>query len=157
MANFNTRPAIDRFMEKVVMVPEAGCWLWVGACKPTGYGNFYFEGKHVNAHKASYTMHAGPVPDGMCVCHRCDTPACVNPGHLFLGTHSDNTRDMRRKGRAIDNQPSGESNGNAKLTLAEVASIRVSEKPTQQLADALGVTYQAVWQIRNGRSWKDAA
>lgn len=155
MANFNRRPAIDRFMEKVMPVPEAGCWLWSGAAKPGGYGNFYLDGGYESAHRASMILH-GRDP-GEYTCHKCDTPLCVNPDHLFAGTAQDNHDDMRAKGRANYAPPRGENNGQAKFTRAQVDEIRGSSERTAPLARRLGVTYQAVWAIRKGRTWKDAA
>ena len=157
MAFYRTRPALDRFMEKVMPVPEAGCWIWVGATKPAGYGNFYMEGGHVNAHRASYEMHVGPVPDGAVVCHKCDTPSCVNPDHLFADSQCANLADMLRKGRHKPKRQAGELNGSAKLTFTDVAHIRASSEPTQALANRYGVRYQCIWQIRKGHSWKEAA
>tara|TARA_Y100000310_G_scaffold14352_1_gene14541 strand:- start:175 stop:714 length:540 start_codon:yes stop_codon:yes gene_type:complete len=96
----------ERFWAKVKKGP--GCWLWTGATRPGGYGNlFTFRDKgrrnhFTSAHRASWEIHYGPIPDGLLVCHRCDNPPCVKPEHLFLGTNKDNQRDRRQKGRAID-------------------------------------------------------
>lgn len=88
----------DRFEAKVSPVPHAGCWLWTGAETGTGYGAFWAHGER-RAHRVSYRLYKGPIPNGMVVCHRCDTPLCVNPEHLFLGTQRDNMLDASRKGR----------------------------------------------------------
>lgn len=84
-----------------------GCWLWTGHIQVNGYGLASYRGKTTMAHRASWMMENGPIPKGMLVCHHCDTRACVRPDHLFLGTHSDNMRDMYRKGRG----PTGKRNG----------------------------------------------
>lgn len=84
-----------------IPVPEAGCWLWTGYWKELGYGTAQLRGRNTGAHRVSWEAFNGPIPDGLFVCHKCDTPACVNPDHLFLGTATDNARDMARKGRAI--------------------------------------------------------
>lgn len=76
------------------------CWLWTGPVNNTGYGLAFFKNKQTLAPRSSWEVHNGPIPDGMYVLHRCDTPACINPAHLFLGTAMDNTRDMIAKGRA---------------------------------------------------------
>lgn len=75
------------------------CWLWQGAPTSGGYGRFWFDGVRKLAHRAAYEIFKGDIPEDMCVCHKCDNPLCVNPKHLFLGTHSDNMRDMGNKGR----------------------------------------------------------
>lgn len=79
--------------------PNTGCWLWSRGTDQDGYGALKREGYSTRAHRASWEIHCGPILDGSHVLHRCDTPRCVNPGHLFLGTHTDNMRDMAAKGR----------------------------------------------------------
>jgi hypothetical protein len=75
-----------------------GCYIWTGN-RVRGYGKFYWEGRHWRAHRASYRWFVGEIPPGSVVCHRCDTPACVNPEHLFVGSQGDNLRDRDAKGR----------------------------------------------------------
>lgn len=95
-------PLQERFWTKVAKGNPDECWLWTGSLTNSGgYGQLSrsrAEGP-VRANRVSYEMHIGPIPDGLSVLHRCDTPACVNPAHLFLGTTRDNARDMSRKGR----------------------------------------------------------
>jgi len=88
---------VDRFWEKVDM--RGHCWEWTAAKTSCGYGRFKVEGKTVGAHRVSYELHYGEIPEEMCVLHTCDTPPCVNPEHLFLGTPTDNNRDRDQKGR----------------------------------------------------------
>jgi hypothetical protein len=92
---------LDRqyILDRVEMIPFAGCWLWTQSVKSYGYGQVQSRGVNYHAHRLAYALFVGPIPRGMFVCHVCDTPLCVNPAHLFLGTHSDNMRDARTKGR----------------------------------------------------------
>lgn len=90
-------PLIDRFFKYIQ--ETGGCWNWMSGRIPTGYGYLTLRGKNVYAHRLSWTIFFGPIPEGLCVLHRCDNPSCVRPDHLFLGTLSDNSIDMWRKGR----------------------------------------------------------
>jgi hypothetical protein len=90
---------IERFMSKVKITDK--CWKWKGQICPTGYGNFWMNKKNHLAHRASYEIFKGPIPKGKLVCHMCDNTACVNPDHLFIGSHLENTHDMIRKGRQV--------------------------------------------------------
>lgn len=76
-----------------------GCWIWQGGKNKDGYGAATVNGKYINAHRLSFKLNIGEIPKGMFVCHTCDTPSCINPEHLFLGTHEDNMKDMKKKGR----------------------------------------------------------
>jgi hypothetical protein len=91
----------ERFWHFVApMTDDRGCWEWLGARSGFGYGKSGYEGKFLAAHRVSWEIHFGLIPEGMLVCHRCDNPSCCNPSHLFLGTAADNTRDMWNKGRS---------------------------------------------------------
>ena len=94
----NTELFKSRFMSKVQMDLATGCWNWIGA-KQNAYGKVRVMMKDVRAHRASWLMHKGNIPDGYCVLHQCDNPVCVNPDHLFIGTQSDNMGDKQTKGR----------------------------------------------------------
>jgi len=102
---------IERLIaERSTIDPESGCWIWFWSAMSTGYGDFRLNKRHHLAHRASYEVYKGPIPEGMHVLHRCDVKSCVNPDHLFLGTNLDNIQDSVRKGRrkgVTRNRPSG--------------------------------------------------
>ncbi len=93
-------PQIERFWDKVDVRSLAECWLWTAGKFAKGYGAFAYAGHRPGyAHRFSYLLHHGDIPEGALVMHSCDTPACVNPTHLRLGTAGDNARDSVSKGR----------------------------------------------------------
>lgn len=102
-----SRPDRERFEEKYVPEPNTGCWFWIAAVIGRGYGQFRYQGRLWVAHRVSWELAYGPVPAELWVLHKCDQPCCVNPEHLFLGTHDDNMDDMVRKARSA----SGVRNG----------------------------------------------
>lgn len=138
-----------RFMQKVMPEPNSGCWLWVGSTneKPP-YGRLLFRGTVMVAHRVSWLLYRGEIPDGLRVLHRCDVPQCVNPEHLFLGSQSDNMLDMYGKNRG--RLPSQTA---SKLTEDDVRLIRSSLLKTSALARQLGVTHRTVLLIRRGETW----
>jgi hypothetical protein len=123
----------ERFWAKVRVGAPDECWEWTGmrGPAPNNYG-FMFKSSNprrwYRAHRLSYELHRGPIPEGMHVCHNCDNPPCCNPAHLFLGTHADNMRDRREKGRTGAEKRRGVANGRAKLSDAQVAEIRRRHK-----------------------------
>lgn len=133
--------------------PNTGCWLWWGRGNPRGYGHVSIHGGRRYAHIASYELAHGPVPHGMHVCHRCDTPACINPDHLFAGTPQDNMRDMVAKGRFRPSGVMGEKHGNAKLTEAIVRAIRADLRSSRTVATDLGIAASTVKRVRNRKAW----
>lgn len=90
----------ERFLTHIFPVTESGCWIWMAGVYGPGYGKFYFMGHDQGAHRVAWKLFRGPIPDGMCVLHRCDVRSCVNPNHLFLGTKKENAMDMVSKGRS---------------------------------------------------------
>jgi len=148
--NANTE---KRFWARVQM--GLFCWDWLGALSQ-GYGHQEVAGSRTKAHRLSWVIHFGPIPDGLCVLHRCDNPRCVNPAHLFLGTQADNIQDMMAKDRGRWPVRSGEDANNARLTAAQVRTIRerVAAGETRgSLARELGVHKTTVAKIVSGKLW----
>jgi predicted XRE-type DNA-binding protein len=151
-AGSDKRPLEKRFHERYRVDAESGCWLWTSHINRDGYGHITVRTKVVmGAHRASWILHHGEVPEGMCVCHKCDTPACVNPDHLFLGTHQENMADMFGKGRR--RAPRAELNPRAKLTSAQVLSIVNDRRRQVEIAAEYGITQSRVSAIKRG-GWK---
>lgn len=131
------------------------CWLWTGATDKNGYGLFRVNGKTARIARVVWQLaHQQKLFEAQHVLHRCDNPGCVNPEHLFIGTHAQNMADMAAKGRA--NRPIGEANGRAILTASEAASIRdaaVNGESHGKLAVTFGVSRGAIYHILAGRTW----
>lgn len=137
-----------------------GCWLWTGT-KLLGYGRIYVPGtmRTTSAHRLSYEMHKGPIPPGLFVCHSCDTPACVNPDHLWAGTSEENSKDRHAKGRTRVQR--GEKQGHARLTEGQVREIRAlyaaGGTSYYKLADRFGVHWMTICHIVKRATWKHVA
>ena len=127
-----------------------GCWLWQGSRNNDGYGEIGHNRKVIKTHRAAYALANSPIPNGACVLHRCDNPPCVNPGHLFLGTNTDNMADMVHKRR----HAFGERHRSAKLTPEKVRAIRWSAETSREAARRYGVTSVAINQVRNLKTWR---
>lgn len=135
----------------------SSCWEWTGRLCPKGYGMFTVRNQCISAHRLSYIMHHGQaLVAKQYVCHHCDNRRCVNPAHLYLGSHDDNMRDMRERGRAYrwNGKRCGTGNPASRLTEAMVIEIRASREHSQALADKYGVTLTTVYNARNGITWK---
>lgn len=148
---------IARFWLKVRVRAPSECWLWTGIVMSSGYGQFSIKRKTVSAHRTSWEINRGQIPEDLHVLHRCDVKLCVNPSHLFLGTHQENMKDRDRKGRGKWKKPPllrGEDHYRAKLSAQQVLEIRKNKEPLQQLADRFGVSKAAVKDVRYRRSWR---
>jgi hypothetical protein len=142
---------LDRFHSAYMPEPNSGCWLWLKAAIDTGYGVIRWNNKLWLAHRASWMLHRGEIPSDMYVCHKCDTPSCVNPDHLFLGTPRANFADMQQKGRYAP--PRGERQGQSKLTETQVVAIRNSGELQDSIAAQYGISQPTVSEIRSRKKW----
>jgi hypothetical protein len=140
-------PLTKRFWDKVNQIE--GCWLWTAGVKNNGYGGFRLNNQTINAHRAAWLMVNGEIPKGLLVLHRCDNKLCVNPDHLYLGTHRDNMRDAVE--RLCMNQ--GKKNGNSTLTEAIVLKIRKAHGSCRKLANLFGIAPQTVNNIKLRQRW----
>jgi len=153
----------SRFYQKIDK--SGDCWNWTASKNNNGYGQLMITSKEFGirkvykAHRISWEIHNGIIPDGLQVLHKCDNPGCVNPGHLFLGTPADNMRDMAIKGRSAKEKPTlrGVRHPKNKLTEKQVFNIRkeyVRGKTTlENVAEKYNISFQHVSDIVNRRRW----
>lgn len=155
MANKIT-PSEKRFWSKVKKGP--GCWEWQGGKYYNGYGQFYERPNKTTAHRFSYKLFFGSVPEELKVCHWCDNRSCVRPSHLFLGTQKDNMQDMISKGRRVHSPRKGEANGMAKIGEKEVKAIREEYSKggisARKLGSKFNISESQTLRIVNRESWK---
>lgn len=142
--------------------PKTDCILWT-AGKTSGYGNIRTsQNEYITSHRASWLVNKGKIPNGLYVLHKCDVRACINPDHLFVGTHLDNIKDMVSKNRHAGgfrlNPPIGEKHWGSILTAKNVEEIRIKYKTKkftmQSIGDEYGVTKSSIFRIVRNKSWK---
>ena len=143
-------------------ISESGCWEWSGTKSSDGYGELsiscFGDKRKFRAHRISYAFFNGVDPKEKLVCHHCDNPACINPDHLFLGTHKDNMKDMRSKGREAPQD--GSNNANSSLTTYQAIKVMRAiqdGKSNTEIANVFGVKHSTISKIRRGKSWSEVA
>lgn len=139
--------------------PDA-CWLWTGGRFQSGGYGLVSNWPHspLRANRVSYELHYGPIPEGLVICHKCDNPPCVNPAHLFAGTHKDNMQDCKAKGRSRITHHSGETHYHTDLTQDQVDEMRelynVKGLRPFEIASQFGIKYSRCYLILRGYNWK---
>lgn len=150
------RTTEERFWEKVNKTDS--CWLWTAGLSAGRYGNFSTpeHPKGMKAHRYSWELHNGEIPEGMNVLHKCDVTICVRPDHLFLGTQQNNVDDCEAKGRGVHYK--GSMNGRAILTEEQVEEIKSRFEgkwgENRKLAAEFGISEVQISAIKKGRAWK---
>lgn len=151
---------MKRFWDKVNKTE--GCWLWTAWTNNKGYGALSWKhpwGGYQNklAHRISWELANGEIPPGMCILHKCDTPSCVRPDHLFLGTKKDNSQDMLRKGRHYHHEVRGEEHPGSKITAAQVKYARLlyfaERRSAPEIAEFFGLSKHIIADIMRGKTW----
>jgi hypothetical protein len=148
--------AIERFHQKYE-INESGCWMWTGGTRPNSKGVPYprhwtDDSESIGAHRFSFELVHGAIPQSMYVCHKCDTPLCVNPDHLFLGSHQDNMRDMVAKQRSFVGRGE-DKKGRAKLTNQQADQIRKMNMSHSKIAFMFGVSATTIGRIKREESY----
>jgi hypothetical protein len=143
----------ERFFQKIKKT-EA-CWIWTGRKNWKGYGEVKCNNKSYKSHRLSWIIHFGCIPEKMCILHKCDNPCCVNPNHLFLGTHQDNMIDMFQKGRG--NRAFGTRVTPSKLNEEKVRSLRNDFYSGMKRDDILmkySISKRAMYLVAKRITWK---
>jgi hypothetical protein len=146
----------EEYIKAKSKIDEKGCWLWTGhISKRSGYCISKFRHIQQSAHRFSYKTFKGNIPKGLCICHICDVKHCVNPDHLFIGTHSDNIQDCIKKSRF--NPPKGERSASTKLTnenIYEIRNLHNQGIKQKDLAKRFDISNGAISCIINNKTWK---
>lgn len=153
----NKEKMFDMFTSRVYKTDT--CWIWKGFKDKYGYGVIKVKGKFYKAHRLSFMLFNGEIPEGLLICHKCNIRDCVNPEHIYAGTGSDNQKDAVKAGTSnfIKNKQTGSNNYGAKLNEEQVKEIKKLIKQEFRLSDIASlfkVTRRAIGHIKSGRNWK---
>ena len=154
---YKRKTIMERFLRSFSKTEGDSCWLWLKRLDRDGYGQmtFHLDNDIImvkKAHRVAYEILVGEIPTGMCICHKCDNPSCVNPSHLFLGSQADNIRDMVNKKR----QMYGKQHWNVKLKpedILEIKNLVASGLTNTEVAKKFNIAQQTVSAIKNNKSW----
>lgn len=149
---FGKTPA-ERLASRSELNPRTGCLIWRGSVNKDGYGSLQLEGKILRTHRVAWILKNGPIPKDRIICHHCDTPACVNTEHMYLGTDQTNSDDKIKRGRI--NSRKGGLNGRAVVPAADIQEIRNDTRPSRILAEFYGVNRSTIQRIKKGTTWSD--
>ena len=149
----------EKFWSKVSKAEENACWEWSGALRWNGYGVFRHLNKSVLAHRASFIIHKGPIPDGCVICHSCDNRKCCNPNHLWSGTQKENLQDMFNKNRDAKSKPKGscQNHPRAKLKNTDIDIIKNEYKSgisSRIIAKKYNVSKRTILNVVQGKNWR---
>ncbi len=140
----------DKLSHHSMPEPNSGCVLWMAGVSKDGYGIVRWKGTKLRqAHRVIWEMQNGGIPTGLCVCHKCDIPCCINPAHLFLGTHADNMADRARKKRTFVLR--GEKNPRSKLKDADIPKILADTRSQDVIAKEYGVVQSTISAVKLGK------
>jgi hypothetical protein len=139
-----------RFTSHIAQPAGTECWIWTGSKTRSGYGRIKINGETKRAHRVSYELHVGPIPPQAMVLHSCDTPSCVNPGHLRVGDNQANVNDRQARER----EARGVKVPNAKLTDEQAAKIRIAPGTYREIAEQYSVSASTVWRVKRRIWWK---
>lgn len=154
------------FSNVVIVLDDDACWEWQAGCNSNGYGMMRFNGQPQGCHRIAWQIEHGPVPEGLHVLHTCDNRRCVNPDHLFLGTHQENMNDMLNKGRFGYNYPPSSNNPDPRTVLSkrnhraltddEIKTIINDPRSIRAIAREYGVSHSTISHYKTGRRRKQS-
>ncbi len=150
-----TSDLICSILDRINVVGD--CWIWSGWNNEDGYGKIRINKKAYFVHRVIYSYFFGEIPlEKPCVLHKCDTPSCLNPNHLFVGTHAENMKDMKNKGRARSGRKPGQDWPTKKLDESKILLIREDKRSQREIAKDYGVSQQLISEIKRKIRWSHA-